>query len=264
MQAELDREQRAAQLVAGAGDQHQPKVRAQGVEDERERERPAADGDDHAPALRRRPVDEPVAHAPDVHEELVALDAELLAQAAGVGVQRPRGAEGAKAPDLAQELLLGEDARGRGGERPQQRELLRRQRQRPSADGRHARHRVELQLADAQHPALQPRAGAAQDGRDPVAQLDVDEGLDHVVVDAALEPAHAIELASAAGEHDQRQRRVEPRADAVGGPDTPDEVQPGAVREPEVDDREVRTPRLELAQRVLDRARDDQLDSRRR
>ena len=123
----------------------------------------------------------------------------------------------------------------------------------------HARHRVDLQRADAQHPALQPRARAAQHRVDPVAQLDVHERLDHVVVDAALEPAHAIELAAAAGEHDQRQRRIEPGADAVGGPDAPDQVQPGAVREPEVDDREVRAPRLELAQRLLDRARDEQV-----
>src|SRR4051812_47798975 len=44
--------------------------------------------------------------APDVHDVPVAVEAELAAQATGVGVERARRAHVAKAPDLAQELVL--------------------------------------------------------------------------------------------------------------------------------------------------------------
>jgi hypothetical protein len=50
VQAELDREQRPAQLMARAGDEHEAQVRPQGVGDEGQRQAPAAERDDHGVA----------------------------------------------------------------------------------------------------------------------------------------------------------------------------------------------------------------------
>ena len=255
VQAELHGGQRPAQLVAGACDEHEPLVRAQVERDEREGHRPARGREDHALHVPRRrsrakfaphrphsalPVHQPVADAPDVDHEPVPVPAQLLPQPAGVRVERAGRSERPEAPHLAQQLLLREHARRCRGERPQQRELLRRQRDPVPAQRRRPCHGVDLEFTDAQQPAMQPRARAPQHGRDPQPQLVVRERLRHVVVDAALEPAHAVELARAAGEHDERQRRVDPRADAVRRADAPDQLEARAVREPEVDHREVR------------------------
>ena len=68
-----------------------------------------------------RSVDQAVADAPAVDDEAAVLGVELAPQPAGVRVERPRAAQRAEAPDVAQQLLLGEDPGRVGGERPQQR-----------------------------------------------------------------------------------------------------------------------------------------------
>ena len=97
-------------------------------------------------------------------------------------------------------------------------------------------------------PIRGPRA--AQHGRDPQSQLAVRERLGDVVVRAALEPADAVELAGAARQDDERQRRVQPRDDPVRLAHAPDQVQAGAVGQPDVDDGEVRARELEQAARA--------------
>src|SRR4029079_11735746 len=134
-------------------------------------------------------VDEAIADPPYVHDEPVAVDAELVAQPAGVGVQRPRGAEVANAPDLAQELVLREDPRRLAGQHAQQRELLLREGERLAAQPRRARLRVDVELADAQSPGPAAVVGAAQQRRQAAAQLRVRERLADVVVGPAPETA---------------------------------------------------------------------------
>ena len=82
-----------------------------------------------------------------------------------------------------------------------------------------------------------------------------ENGFADVVVAAALEPAQAVQLPGAAREQDQRQPRVDPRDERVRAPDARHEVQPRAVRQPDVHDREVRLAELEHAQGVAQRVR---------
>ena len=78
---------------------------------------------------------------------------------------------------------------------------------------RHPRRRIDLQLPHAQQPALQAHLRAAQHRRDPQPQLRVRERLGHVVVQRRARTRGRGPARSAAGEHDERQRGVEPRAD---------------------------------------------------
>jgi hypothetical protein len=71
----------------------------------------------------------------------------------------------AKAPDLAQQLLLREDAAGLGGELQQQLVLLRRQVDPPASDRHAAGRPVDLERADA-HEVRDDRRRPPQDGSD--------------------------------------------------------------------------------------------------
>jgi hypothetical protein len=98
-----------------------------------------------------------------------------------------------------------------------------------------------------------------QDRGDPVLELAVGEGLRDVVVRAELEAAHAIELGGAPRQDHQRQRRVESRGDPVGRPHLADQLEPRAVREPDVDHGEVGALVLQRAQGVASRVGHEQL-----
>lgn len=83
-----------------------------------------------------------------------------------MGVKRARRTHALVPPDVAQQLVLGPDAGGVGGERAQQRVLLLRQRQRSAVEVDGARRRVQLQRSDAQPPAPRAKRGAPQQTRD--------------------------------------------------------------------------------------------------
>src|SRR5919206_2226783 len=93
--------------------------------------------------------EQPVAHPPDVdHERSFACSGEPSAQAGGVRIECPRLAERLEAPDLAQQLLLGEDADRVGRELEQQFVLLRGQVDTHAVDGYAPRRAIDLDLAD--------------------------------------------------------------------------------------------------------------------
>src|ERR1041385_9485439 len=87
------------------------------------------------------------------HAILGASDCELASQARRVRVQRARSAQGDEAPDLAEQLLLGEDARGIRGELRDELELLRGERDREAVDGDAARRAGERPRARRARPA---------------------------------------------------------------------------------------------------------------
>ena len=208
-----------------------------------------------------RPVDEPIADAPDVDHEAVAARPQLLAQPARVRVERPRRAHRPEPPDVAEQLLLREHACRRRRQRAQQRELLLGQLDAPPAQPHLARRRVDLEVADAQPPERLARLHPPQDRRHAPSQLGIGERLRDEVVGAALEPAHAVELRRPPGHHDQRQAGIEPRRDAVGGAHARDQVEPRAVGQPEVDEREVGLLVLEEPHGVVHRVGQQDVES---
>src|SRR3954453_10672134 len=69
-----------------------------------------------APRGSFRPV-EAITDAPHVHDPgMIRMSSELLPQAAGVGVQRSSASLAPELPHRLQQLLLREDAFGRGGQ----------------------------------------------------------------------------------------------------------------------------------------------------
>ena len=113
--------------------------------------------------------------------------------------------------------------------------------------------------ADPQPALVRALCGAPQHGRDAQSQLGVGERLRHEVVGAALEAAHAIGLARAPAEHDQRQPRVEPRAGPAAVAQRAQQLEPRAVGQAEIEQDEVDRVVLERAQRVAQRAGHEQL-----
>src|SRR4051812_24792280 len=81
-------------------------------------------GERGARGLVNRSVGQAIPDAPDVDDVAVAAHAELVAQTAGMRIQRSRRGGRMVAPDGAQQLLLREDPRRLGRERAQERELL--------------------------------------------------------------------------------------------------------------------------------------------
>src|SRR2546425_10313129 len=96
------------------------------------------------------------------------------------------------APDLAQQLLLGEDTSGLGGELGEQVVLLSRQGQRAAVDGRATGDQVDGDRAGLE-PVAQRGRGPAQHGPDPREQLVVVERTRDVIVAAAVEGTNAVD-----------------------------------------------------------------------
>ena len=288
VQREVRRGQRAAQLVAGARDELAPAKQLQAPEDtegegedrqqpRREQRRLERPPDRHQRQrghrgrrcqrgrrlvlreLSRGTVDQPVAHAPDVDHEAVAAAAELVAQPARVRVQRAGAAQRPEAPDRAQELVLREHARGVGGQRAHERELLLGELDRRAAQPDDPRRRVDFELADAQASRAPAHVGAPQQSLDPRAQLGVAERLADVVVATAVEPPQPIELARAAAHDHERHRRVDAAGHAVRRTYAAHDVQAGAVGQTEVDQGEVGELRLQQPQAVARAVGDEQL-----
>ena len=92
------------------------------------------------------------------------------------------------------------------------------------------------------------RGGAPQDGADPRDHLASAERLDDVVVGAELEADDAVGLLPARREDDDRHARRRPQLAA--------DVEPGAVRQPDVEQDEIGPHRPALRERVGDRVRD--------
>jgi hypothetical protein len=183
---------------------------------------------------------------------------ELLPQAAGVRVERARRAEGAEAPDVAEQLRLREDPRGLRGQRAQQRELLGRERHPHAAQAHLPAQRVEHQLPHPQQPRAAAGRGPPQDGGDPQPQLAVGERLGHEVVRPAFQRAHAVAPPGAAGEHDQRQPRIEPRPRRARLADPANQLEPRVVGQPDVDDGQVDPVVLERAHGLAHTPRGEQ------
>jgi hypothetical protein len=167
-----------------------------------------------------------------------------------VAVERARRPERPEPPDVPQQLRLRPDPRRLPRQSPQQRELLLRQRHPHAAQADLARDRVELQVADPQPPLRRTLARTPQQRHDPQPQLAVGERLRQEVVAAALESADAIGLPRAPGQHDHRQPRVEPRARVACLAHLAQQLETRAVRQAEVDDREVDVVVLERPHRV--------------
>src|SRR5919108_5145763 len=95
--------------------------------------------------------EQPVAHPPDVENErsvAVADSGEPPSQTGRVRVECARTSERLKAPYLAEELLLREDARGIRGQLEQQLVFLGGQVDSLAADGHAPRRAVDLDVAD--------------------------------------------------------------------------------------------------------------------
>ena len=182
-------------------------------------------------------VDEPVADAPHVdHEPAAAPRLSLLPQPRGVRVQRARGRADRKphTPRRSSSRVntrVGSSASARSSANS----FLDRWIGVAVAAAPRARtHRSRAARRAAARPPGR-RRGAATRG-DPRPQLGIAEGLDDVIVSAALEAPQAIELAGPAGEDDHRQVGIDPARAAIGDADVAQQVEPVAVGQAEVDD----------------------------
>ena len=184
---------------------------------------------------------------------------ELLAQPAGVAVERPRRAQRPEPPDVPQQLRLREHPRRLGRELAQQRELLLRQRDARAAHANLACHRVDA-------PA-RPRAAAPPRAA-------------HATAATARRRAGAA-LRMRTAWRRSRRRRARSRAPGRSHPPAPtpraaadgidaragaarlahpaQQLEPRPVGQPDVDDREVDVVVLQRAQRVAQRGGDEQV-----
>src|SRR5919204_5230696 len=177
--------------------------------------------------------EQPVAHPPHVEDEgPVASSGELAAKAGRVRVQGPRLAERAEAPDLAQELLLREDAVRLRGELQEQLVLLRRQVDPLAADRDAAGRPVDLERADA-HEVRDDWRRPPQDGSDAGQQLVVEERPAEEVVGASLERPNAVDRIGFGRAEDDERHLAAPRAALVERRRVAeeDEIRPRPLRE---------------------------------
>src|SRR5215211_1092961 len=190
-----------------------------------------------APALTQPPSDSPrsrarapqsqprshrlrqlVADPPNVHYPRARGRPQLLAQPASMRVQGAGSSDREVAPDVAEKLLLAENASWVLRKRVQERELLRRQLDSPPAEPHRSRQRVDRELADPEQSLPPPSVGAPEDSADAREQLCVQEWLIQMIVGSAREAADPVGLPRAAGEDDHGQVRVKARRQAVGRP----------------------------------------------
>src|SRR3954463_384768 len=122
------------------------------------------------------PLDQAVADPPAVDDEAAVVGVEFATQAAGMGVEGASLGGAAVGPDRRQQLFLGEDAGGVGGEDAKEGELFLREGDEAVADGDAAAAWVDPQLADPAWPSVGVGA-PAKDGVDARPQLAVPEGL---------------------------------------------------------------------------------------
>jgi hypothetical protein len=163
-----------------------------------------------------------------------------------VRIEGPGPSLRAKSPDVAQQLLLGEDAMGLGRECAQQGELLVRQRDLAVAHPHPTGHRVHGQLADTDRalPTAGPPAQHRGDSRD---QLRIVKGLLQVVVGTGLEAAEPVALAAATREDEHRQLGIEA---VVRAADLAEDVDARGIRQPKVEHHQIRLVVAAEAQRV--------------
>src|SRR4051794_27353602 len=149
----------------------------------------------------------------------VALD--LGPQPLDVHVDQPGVGGVPVAPDLLQQHLAGEDLAGFAGQRDQQVELQRGERDLLAVADHLVRGHVDGDLADGQ---LLGRLvlGAPDPGPDPGHQLLRLERLDHVVVRAGLQAQHDVDGVALRGQHDDRHAGL-----GADGPAHVDAVHPG-------------------------------------
>ena len=91
-------------------------------------------------------------------------------------------------------------------------------------------------------PRSRPRACAPQDSVDAGRELRIVERLGDVVVGAPREPAHAVGLRRAPGEHDHRQLGIDALREAVRGAQPPAQLVAGRVGQHHVQQQQVAVP----------------------
>jgi hypothetical protein len=105
-----------------------------------------------------------------------------------------------------------------------------------------AAERVDLERPDPQPARQRSPVSAPQDSCDPAPELRIAERLYEVVVTPALKAADPVELPGAAGQQDDGQVWVDPAGGPVRAAQLTQQVEPVAVREAQIDDRQIGTP----------------------
>src|SRR5215218_7998355 len=135
-----------------------------------------------------------------------------------IRVQQTRATDRAKAPDVAQQLLFGEDARRLRRKLHHQLVLLRRERHRPAMDGDAPRAAVDRERAGRQALA-QAGLRPSQHGMDAGDELLVVEGPRDEVVAAALEGMDAVDgIGGARSSEDDHRHVTVPGPPGLTGP----------------------------------------------
>ena len=153
--------------------------------------------------------------------------AELAPQPRQVHVDRPVGTAVGLLPHLRQQLALGHDLPATRGEQGEHVELLARELQHPIVQGRRPGALVDHQPTHPRDRGRQVPPAPAQDGADARCHVVGAEGLDDVVVGAAVQSTHHRGVVVLGGDDDQRDvgRRADHR----------DQGQPVHVRQPQVE-----------------------------
>jgi hypothetical protein len=148
--------------------------------------------------------DEPVADAADVDDPLPADGVELAAQAAGVAVEGPGAAGSWVAPYRAQQLGRTKDAPGIAGEVDEQLVFHAAEVEASAVERGGVGGGVDRQRADLYDPSVPRARGAAKDGPQAGAQLQVARRVGHDVVGTGLEGPQEVGLLDVRAEHDDR------------------------------------------------------------
>ena len=159
------------------------------------------------------------------------------------GVPQTVTTHGTKTPDVAQEILLLEDALGILGQGHEQLVLLRGKLHRLAAHGDDPGGEVDLEVTDSE-PRV-PRAGSPPQDRPHASdQLVVHEGTNDVVVAAAREAAHAVDRIAPGADHDHRHVPV-PHPPGLALTKAAANLEAGSVGQHRIEEHEARLRLLE-------------------
>src|SRR5947199_297329 len=158
-----------------------------------------------------------------------------------------------RSPDVTKQLRVGDDLARVPNERRQELVLDRRQAHLPVAHEHLPTQEIQPELPDLERRVValvRGARGVAERDPDPCEELARAEGLADVVVGAHVEGRHLVALLTARGQDDDRD--VRPLAQPAG------HVDALGVRQPEIDDDDVRLARADLHQAVGSRRRLEQ------
>src|SRR5207342_745181 len=161
-----------------------------------------------------------------------------VTKAADVDVKGLGGSEPVTAPELIHDVLTANDTPGVLHQQEQQIELTGRKLEPNASDRGLTERRVDPDVADLDPAGRLAHGCSPQDGPDPSGQLSRRERLHDVVVRTELEANDAVDRL-VLGRHDED-------GDVRSRSNVPAHVAPVPVREHQVQDDDVRTPRLEV------------------